>query len=158
MLTIREATTADYADIDRLLGEGDADHARALPDLFQVRRPARPPAFFREWLVSANHYVWLAEEADEILGAVKFQVRTPPPGMPVVPRTYIFIDALVVTQARRRSGIGQALMEAVQSWAIARGIDEIGLNVYAFNEAALHLYHKLGYETISMRLIRRLRS
>lgn len=65
---------------------------------------------------------------------------------------HIFL--LYVMPEHRRQGIGAALMRYAQDWAKARGDRQIGLQVFASNQPALNLYHKLGYETQSFWMVK----
>ncbi|MBW4609806.1 MAG: GNAT family N-acetyltransferase [Hassallia sp. WJT32-NPBG1] len=69
---------------------------------------------------------------------------------------HIFL-VYVVSEHRRR-GIGKALMQYVESWAIARGDRQIGLQVFKSNQPALNLYNQLGYETQSLWMVKSLDS
>ncbi len=73
---------------------------------------------------------------------------------PLAPRRYAMVQELVVAQARQRRGIATRLISEAHRWARDRGLTEIELNVYEFNQAALRLYSKLGYSTDSRRLSR----
>jgi len=53
----------------------------------------------------------------------------------------------VVTSARR-SGVGDALMEAIHEQARARGVKRVWLEVIVENTGAFALYEKLGYRTV----------
>lgn len=54
---------------------------------------------------------------------------------------------LSVAHDWRRRGVGRALMERVISWARASGvITRLELEVLARNDAAIHLYERLGFE------------
>ena len=65
---------------------------------------------------------------------------------------YIFL--LYVQPEHRRRGIGSALVEIAETWAIERGDRQIGLQVFADNQPALTLYRKLGYQTQSLLLLK----
>ena len=69
---------------------------------------------------------------------------------------YIFL--LYVQPEHRRRGIGSALVEIAEAWAIERGDRQIGLQVFADNQPALTLYRKLGYQTQSLLLLKSLHS
>ena len=68
--------------------------------------------------------------------------------------TYIFL--LYVKPEHRRRGIGKALMGYLENWARAKGDRQIGLQVFQSNTPALDLYHKLGYQTQSLWMIKTL--
>jgi RimJ/RimL family protein N-acetyltransferase len=53
---------------------------------------------------------------------------------------------VMVSSARRRQGIGRALLEAAEDWAGAAGIRKLELHVFPHNEAARRLYESCGYE------------
>ncbi len=65
---------------------------------------------------------------------------------------HIFI--LYVVPEHRRRGIGTALMQYVENWAIQRGDRQIGLQVFQSNTPALNLYNQLGYQTQSLWMIK----
>ena len=65
---------------------------------------------------------------------------------------YIFL--LYVKPQHRRQGIGSALLHQAENWARARGDRQIGLQVFYHNQPALSLYHKLGYQTQSLWLVK----
>lgn len=59
---------------------------------------------------------------------------------------YPHIFLLYVSPEHRRHGIGSALMHQAESWAVARGAGQIGLQVFQQNQPALSLYKKLGFQ------------
>lgn len=69
--------------------------------------------------------------------------------------THVFL--LYVLPEHRRRGIGRALMQHAEAWAIARGDRQIGLQVFQANQAALHLYEGLGFQTQSLWMAKPLR-
>jgi ribosomal protein S18 acetylase RimI-like enzyme len=50
-----------------------------------------------------------------------------------------------VDSAYRRTGAGTALIEALKSWAFARGLCELRLMVTSVNTSALRFYERLGF-------------
>jgi GNAT superfamily N-acetyltransferase len=52
---------------------------------------------------------------------------------------------MFVDREERRGGVGVALVEAVASWALARGAARLSLWVTSNNEAAIALYGKCGF-------------
>ena len=57
------------------------------------------------------------------------------------------IFLLFVDPEHRRRGIGKAMMQVAEDWAVARGDCQIGLQVFPNNQAALNLYRDRGYIT-----------
>lgn len=70
--------------------------------------------------------------------------------------THIFL--LYVKPEHRRRGIGKALMQYVENWAISKGDRQIGLQVFQSNTPAINLYQQLGYQTQSLWMVKPLRN
>jgi ribosomal protein S18 acetylase RimI-like enzyme len=68
--------------------------------------------------------------------------------------THIFL--LYVSPAHRRCGLGTALMQRAETWAIQQGNPQIGLYVFVDNLPAQALYRRLGYSPKAMFLQKRL--
>lgn len=67
---------------------------------------------------------------------------------------HIFL--VYVEPEHRRQGIGTALIRHAEAWAKQRGDRQIALQVFVENQPALNLYHKLGYEPLSMWMVKSL--
>jgi ribosomal protein S18 acetylase RimI-like enzyme len=61
------------------------------------------------------------------------------------------VEVLAVDAAAEGRGIGRALMDAAEGWAISRGYRRITLNVFATNDRARAVYEHLGYEPETLR-------
>jgi len=57
--------------------------------------------------------------------------------------------AIFVLQAYQGAGIGTALVETLLGYGQAEGIDHVWLTVERWNEPAIALYEKVGFETSS---------
>ncbi|WP_204102918.1 MULTISPECIES: N-acetyltransferase [Spirulina sp. CCY15215] len=68
--------------------------------------------------------------------------------------TYIFL--LYVHPEHRQRGIGSALMHYAHTLARERGDGQIGVHVFSHNLPALNLYERLGYETQSLLMVKKL--
>jgi ribosomal protein S18 acetylase RimI-like enzyme len=53
---------------------------------------------------------------------------------------------IAMLEGWRGLGIGRRLIEHLEGWAAARGIDRISLTVSSTNDGAIRLYHDIGYE------------
>ncbi|USR92469.1 GNAT family N-acetyltransferase [Phormidium yuhuli AB48] len=119
----------------------DQDFAH-LPRLIEQYLSAKTPL----WWVEAQHddeggfphrrrplgCLWLGNAVDQIDGDR---------------HAHIFL--LYVDPDHRRRGIGSALVHHAETWARRRGDRQLGLQVFAENQRAIHLYEKLGYRTFS---------
>ena len=59
-------------------------------------------------------------------------------------RPFLFLEDLVVTEAARGHGVGEALMAAVAKEAVARNASRVEWAVLDWNEGALRFYQRLG--------------
>ena len=61
------------------------------------------------------------------------------------------VQTVAVAPDRQGQNLGATLLRAIVDEATARGCTEVLLEVRVDNEAALHLYDKVGFERISVR-------
>lgn len=156
-LHIREATTADYEALCALFDEGDALHRENLPHVFRKPEgPVRDWEFVLSLIAEEKVGLFVAQAENELAGLICVLVRESPAIPIFVPRRYAVIDNIVVRDRFRRRGVGRALVERAHEWATVQGVEEIELNVWAFNRGAVAFYRRLGYETASLRMTRRL--
>jgi GNAT superfamily N-acetyltransferase len=59
-------------------------------------------------------------------------------------RPFLFLEDLVVTEAARGRGVGEALVAAVAREALARGASRVEWAVLDWNEGALRFYRRIG--------------
>lgn len=59
-------------------------------------------------------------------------------------RPFLFLEDLVVTEAARGRGVGEALMAAIARKAVARNAARVEWAVLDWNEGALRFYRRLG--------------
>ena len=150
---IRQATQADYPGLCELFAEADAYHGQAVPHVFRpANGPARTPEYIADSLANENSMLFVAESAGQVVGLVQVDIREAPDHPIMMPRRYAKVDSLVVGKEFQRSGIGQSLMKRAHEWAGERGVHEVELNVWEFNQGAIALYEKLGYKTAARRM------
>ena len=63
---------------------------------------------------------------------------------------HAWIFDVEIDTAFRGRGYGRATMMALEEYARAQGITEIGLHVFGHNTVAANLYRAVGYETTSL--------
>jgi 2,3-bisphosphoglycerate-dependent phosphoglycerate mutase len=156
--TIRPAQEADLAAMCQLYAEVDGLHVEAHPEIFHaVQDPLWRQEHLRAQLGQAETSLLVAERAGELVGVVLTYLRNETGEIPIMARRrYAKVSDLVVRHDQRRRGLGSQLMAAAEEWAQAQGAIEIELNVWEFNQEAMRLYAKLGYERLVQRLRKRL--
>lgn len=98
----------------------------------------------RRYLKSIRRYphaaVFVAEAAEGIVGRLSV-------GRDPHPASHHVADlGLMVAKSHRRHGVGSALLEAAVDWARSRGVRKLELHVFPYNEAAIQLYERFGFE------------
>ena len=84
------------------------------------------------------------DDDDRLCGMVEARVRQFANGVDEGPCAFVegwWVDADV-----RRTGIGRALMAAVEAWARARGFHELGSDALLENVVSYHAHLALGFE------------
>jgi ribosomal protein S18 acetylase RimI-like enzyme len=105
---------------------------------------ARTPVWFVEFApspsdrsptppLSAIACIWLGTAIDQVRGD-----------------RHANVFLLYVAPEHRRRGIASVLLHTAETWATERGDRQITLQVFEFNEPAIRLYEKQGYQVQSL--------
>jgi GNAT superfamily N-acetyltransferase len=70
--------------------------------------------------------------------------------------TYARLNVLVVAEGLRGAGIGRALVQAIEAWAVSHDAGDIVVNSASHREAAHGFYAALGYRITGVRLVKAL--
>ncbi len=148
--SIRDAVPTGYPALVPIADEVHTLHAAAHASIFQSveRASSLPQAHFDDLLAGDTSTIQVAEIAGRIVGFAIVSVFDAPPFEVLIPRRIVFIDNMVVTEAHRGQGIGQALLDAAIEWGRARGATTLELTVWEFNQRAKALYERLGLTTL----------
>jgi ribosomal protein S18 acetylase RimI-like enzyme len=156
---VRPARATDYDELCRLMEQVDALHREHLPHLFQKPAgPVRDRDYITDLSQDEHVGLFVAEGCVGLLGFVHVLIRHTPPIPLFVDRRFAIIDNLGVDANCQRIGVGRALMEQAQDWAIRKGAESVELNVYEFNDPAITFYEKLGYKGAARRMTLPLRA
>jgi GNAT superfamily N-acetyltransferase len=92
------------------------------------------------WLRDDRLALWAAEADGQVVGyaALTRDVAT------WTGREYGHLDCLFVTESRRGSGTGRALLSAVHGFARERGLDGMQWQTPAWNRPAIAFYERAG--------------
>lgn len=146
--TIRPAEARDAARLRELLEQICLLHVEGRPDIFQ---PAGKYTIddIVAMMGDEQKPIFVADTGDDVAGYVFCQFKRP--HNPVM-RDYLnlYIDDLCVDTKYRRMGVGRALFDRVRQLAEERGVYNIDLNVWAFNESAIAFYRSLGMQPSRM--------
>ena len=89
--------------------------------------------------------VFVAEEDGEIVG--RLSLARDPNGA----SRHVADLGLMVAITHRRRGIGGALLQQAVAWARDAGVRKLELHVFPWNEPALALYERMGFEREGLR-------
>ncbi|HET7419132.1 MAG TPA: GNAT family N-acetyltransferase [Candidatus Dormibacteraeota bacterium] len=81
----------------------------------------------------------IAWQGDAPVGCLRFDVEP----------DHLHVRRVAVAPARRRSGIGTALMQWAHGYAASRGLREVRLGVRVQLPGNVAFYKKLGYEVVA---------
>ena len=125
----------------RRLEPGDAEAAARLStDLGYPATTEEIEERLTDLLAREKHEVLVAELEGAVVGWIHVQ-----DSRLLVERPRADITGLVVDGEARRAGVGRALVEAAERWAIERGADRIRVRSNVIREDAHAFYPALGF-------------
>jgi RimJ/RimL family protein N-acetyltransferase len=109
----------------------------------------RPVADERRYLKAVRRHadaaVYVAVDGEEIVGRLSL-ARDPHPAS-----AHVADLGLMVAADHRRQGIGTALLDAAVAWAKGSRVSKLELHVFPWNEPAIQLYERFGFEREGLR-------
>ena len=135
-------------NIRRAASSDRLEHGRMRAALWPDEEPAELVEDTVEWLGDSDpdQVAFVAERGngDRLCGFAEVSVRKYANGVDEAPCA--FLEGWWVDEDVRRTGVGRALIEAVEDWARSRGFSELGSDALLDN-ALSHTAHKaLGFE------------
>jgi RimJ/RimL family protein N-acetyltransferase len=144
---VREADPSDAEQLTRL-----AEAVSGEPEawLISANGEWRSVGDERRYLKALRRYpnaaVFVAERSDRVLiGRLSLARDTHPAS------AHVADLGLMVAKDARRAGVGRALLEAAVDWARASGVRKLELHVFPWNEPAIRLYERFGFEREGLR-------
>jgi ribosomal protein S18 acetylase RimI-like enzyme len=159
-MNIRIATIADAPALAVLQQSVQQMHAAAFPERFRRNVPAetmeraigdmlQAPATF--WLVAEEVAEQVAEERQPI-AYLNAEFREREETWCSVAQRVCYLAGVAVAPEYRRRGIARTLFAELQREADARGVTNIELDVWAFNDEARQVFASLGFRAIMQRM------
>ncbi len=136
---------AEPGDAEALTRLAEAVSAEPEAWLISVGGQWRSVGEERRYLKAVRRYpdaaVYVAERNDgTIVGRLSLARDTHPAS------SHVADLGLMVSADARRQGIGRALLAAAVDWARSSGVAKIELHVFPWNEPAIRLYERFGFE------------
>jgi ribosomal protein S18 acetylase RimI-like enzyme len=136
------ASQADYI-ADRVTSGEDPAVAKRIAE-------EQVAALFPDGQPGPGQHLYRAEEDSVPVGSLWIGRLSPER-----PDTWWVWD-IAINEADRGRGLGRATMLLAEREARSQGANELGLNVFGRNTVALHLYETLGYNTVAVRMSKKL--
>ena len=140
LTTLDHSSTSDYVwqlELRRETAQVAATFREVrLPRTVDVKYPRDPSMLANEWL--RRDVVLVAVNGNELVGyacAVEEHAAT-----------VAWVTDLVVAPQWRRKGAASALLDAIQNWALERGVRRLILEMMSKNQPCIRLSQKFGYE------------
>jgi putative acetyltransferase len=137
---------ADPGDAEALVRLAEAVSAEPEGWLISVDGEWRSVGDERRYLKAVRRYphaaVYVAEreEGGAIIGRLSLARDTHPAS------AHVADLGLMVADDARRQGVGWALLDAAVEWAGGAGVRKLELHVFPWNEPAIRLYERFGFE------------
>jgi len=156
-MLVRQAKKADYETLNNIYDQVDILHRDQYPNRF--RKPdniGRPSEYYDSVLSNPDGILIVIESDNIVIGFAEAYIRKAPDFPVLQPRKWLLIDGIAVDHNYRGKGAGQLLFDELMKYAKNVGIEEVELNVYSFNEAAIKFYRKNGFDNICTTMGRKL--
>ncbi|MGB8508524.1 MAG: GNAT family N-acetyltransferase [Pyrinomonadaceae bacterium] len=158
MLRIREYKPEDSGCVEACYVELQ-DNERRLEPIRAEGRAVAEKYLARMFARSAETggAVFVAEVEERVVGFVCVWGRITVDELINDESEFAYVSDLVVTNDYRGRGIGHALLERAEAFAVQSGARRLRLGVLAKNESARKLYEKFGFSDFEVVMIKTLR-
>ena len=123
---------------------GPADVAACRLLLLQLGYDLNPQEVKRRYEAikeKQDHAVFVCEQDGQVVALLHLYER---PAFDKPPE--VIVQALVVDQNSRGSGIGKTMMNVVERWALGRGFSSVALTSNISRSGAHSFYNRIGYK------------
>ncbi|CAM3878191.1 Aminoglycoside N(6')-acetyltransferase type 1 [Vibrio aerogenes CECT 7868] len=142
---IRFGCTEDLVHLEKLMYDLHDEHHVACPEHFKTAGEVMKEKQINDYLNSPEALVFIASHDDVVVGFITghFSELVSMVSKPVLMGS---IDELFVSPKFRSQGIGRQLLDRLMREFEDYGIEQIFVEVWAFNQAAQKLYQQLGFD------------
>jgi ribosomal protein S18 acetylase RimI-like enzyme len=156
MLRLRPMTEADFTAWRSGAVEAYAqERARNLDSPLEAERAVAErqiAELLKDGVRTEGHHLWQVVldtgAAAEVVGLLWVAIDAA--------RRRAFIYSIEIAPAHRGRGYGRQTLELLEAELRPRGVERIGLNVFAENQVAMRLYLRQGYRVTNSSMVKRL--
>lgn len=149
-MLIRTASKDDLPIIAEMLVETQKAHVSAYPLRYVPISLSDAKLSLIERLDSPGFVV--AEQNGDVVGYAVYNIVDTEPTKILRARQYCYLQQIGVDSQKRSGGIGHKLIEYVKSDCLRQGIDDIELDVWAFNTGGQAFFDKAGFEPYGFKM------
>jgi diamine N-acetyltransferase len=152
-MIIKKATKNEYNIFCQFAKELDQYHRRAHPEMVKPEKKiSRSRKWFEETIRDKNQFLLLGYEDNKPIGFIHFEI-VPVKSHPVLLTfKHINLHNIFVDKKYRRQQYGKIFFTEMLSFAKKNKIDQIWINVWSFNDAAIYFYKKMGFSPFSIKM------
>jgi ribosomal protein S18 acetylase RimI-like enzyme len=153
-LTVRPATIGDAAALASLGAEVQDLHFRRRPDIFKATALPGLERWFRDKLAADDAKLWIAHLGDVPAGYALLIRQHRVETVFCHERHWYEVDQVGVHPRYRGRGIARELLDHAAEFARAKGLPDIELNTWTFNDAARESFERMGFVPRNLRMER----
>ena len=153
MIDIIDAKEHHVSDIIGLNAIVQRLHSEQFPGVFKY--PVKESELTNEFISLINkehHHVFVAIKNMKVVGYIFAQYSKRSESPLIFAGDKLYIHHICVSEYFRKMGIGSLLFAHVQALAKKYNVNEIGLDVWAFNECAHSFFKAYGFETYNEKM------
>jgi RimJ/RimL family protein N-acetyltransferase len=146
-------------EFDTYMEARDREYVQSLtatmsPDAAWQKAKADRQRFLPQGIATEGNRLLFAENSDGVVvGSVWLGLTDPRTGS----SESAWLFDIRVEPAHRRAGYATAMLRAVESLVRGLGLDQLALNVFGTNAAAIALYETAGYRVATQQMLKTLR-
>ena len=152
-MKIRQATLSDVPALVALNRIVHALHAAALPRRFRQDPPDQMVADAFKAAIEAPSSYWLLAEEEQAAAFLSAEFRERAETWYGIPHHVCYVGGIVVAPRYRRRGIARAMLDNLKREANSRGVTQIELDVWTFNDDARRAFTQLGFHPVMERMV-----
>jgi ribosomal protein S18 acetylase RimI-like enzyme len=147
-MEIRRASVDDLAELVSVQRETNELHVGFDPTFYRTATDEEFRGAMAGFLAEDGTVVWIARVDGFVAGFLVFKISISPQNAFCHARRDGLIDQLAVAARFRRQGVGHALMDEAERYAISQGCRELRLGVLCSNLVARQFYAAIDFEPV----------
>lgn len=149
-MNIRVADNNDVDAIAEIFKQTQDEHVAAYPNRYRPVSIERAKEILADSLKKQEFIV--AEDGKNVVGYAIYEIVNIAETSILKGRKYCYIREIGVTAKNRGQGIGASLIERIKNDCDEKDIEEIELDVWAFNSEGKEFFEKVGFKPYASKM------